>query len=153
MIIEADNSPNETISNGPSTETNIILKQNCTDTDNGDDPKNWGCTYVMGVDTSYDSQHLKGYIACDQVSDGKMIEHYCSGGDIVAKAYSCSIIGEDRYTPHCWETPDSYESTDPHKEETPKTSCTRCDSDESTKMMDSYETYNSDEPEGTMETR
>jgi hypothetical protein len=127
-IIDSDNRPNEKINNGPSMESNFILEQNCIDTDNGDDPKNWGCTYVMDVETSNDGEHLQGYIACDQVKEAdlassipgsKLIEHYCSGGQIVAKAYSCSIQAEDTETPHCWETPNSYSSAEPILEPTP----------------------------------
>jgi hypothetical protein len=121
-IIESDNTPNKKVNKGPSAESNFILN-GCIDTDGGIDVKNWGCTYVMHA-SSYDgSEKLNGYIACDQVYSTSvtsyMVEHFCSNGDISARAYSCSIQGEDSETPHCWETSTSYESRNPILESTP----------------------------------
>lgn len=121
--IESTNAPLQVVGTGPMSPT---TNGECIDTDNGDKPKEWGCVYIMNAEKNNDDdfQIVAGGIGCDKVSNGKLIEFYCSGDEILAKEYTCTILGTGVYTPYCFESPSHSRSVDPPTRKTPKKSCT-----------------------------
>jgi len=114
--IESTDAPLQVVGKGPMSPTSTSGE--CIDTDDGDKPKEWGCVYIMTTEKNNDDdfQIVAGEMGCDYVSDGNLIEFYCSGGEILTKEYTCTILGTGVYTPYCFENPsDSRSITPPTK--------------------------------------
>gem|GEM_PF-3627050 len=122
QVIKSTDAPLQVVGTGPMSPTTT---GGCIETDGGDKPKEWGCVYIMNAENNIDDdfQAVGGYIGCDQVSNGKLIEFYCSGGEILAKEYTCTVRGTDVFTSYCFETPSGSKRIDPPTRKTPKKSC------------------------------
>ncbi|MDI3473987.1 MAG: hypothetical protein PWR30_310 [Candidatus Woesearchaeota archaeon] len=135
VIIKSTKDPQEVVGTGLLSPTNTPGE--CIETDDGDDPRQWGCAYIMQAEDNDDGevedgeedddfQAVRGEIGCDYVSGGNLVEFYCSGDKILAKNYTCTILGNDSNTSYCFETPspsDSEEISDPPTRKTPKKTC------------------------------
>lgn len=121
--IESTNAPLQVVGTGPMSPTSTSGE--CIDTDNGDNPKEWGCVYIMTAENNQNDncQEISGEIGCDKVSNGKLIEFYCSGGEILTKEYTCTILGTGVYTPYCFESPSNPISITPPTEPLPINQC------------------------------
>ncbi|MDI3543722.1 MAG: hypothetical protein PWQ28_3 [Candidatus Woesearchaeota archaeon] len=118
--IESTNAPLQVVGKGPMSPTSTSGE--CIDTDSGDKPKEWGCVYIMTAEKNNedDFQIVVSEMGCDYVSDGKLIEFYCSGGEILAKEYTCEkIIKTEDNTSYCFKTPSDSRSVTPPKKDHP----------------------------------
>ncbi|MDK2907606.1 MAG: hypothetical protein PWQ87_64 [Candidatus Woesearchaeota archaeon] len=129
VVIKSADAPRNVVGKGPKSPTTSLGE--CIETDYGDKPKEWGCVYTMYAENNNDGNEENGQIdddfqfvnvemGCDQVSDGKLIEFYCSGGEILAKEYTCEkIITTEDNTSYCFKTPSDSRTVTPPKKDHP----------------------------------
>lgn len=129
VVIEATEDPLQVVGKGLRSPTNT--SEECKETDGGDDPKNWGCAYIMHAEDNDDgqvedgeedddSQSIVVEVGCDyNSSDDRLIEYYCSeeGDEILTKEYICKTVGKKSKTPHCFETPSGSGDSDEEPKE------------------------------------